>query len=264
MDDFIIRALIAGFGIAVFGGVLGCFVVWRKMAYFGDSLAHSGLLGIALGLIYSLNIHIASVIIVSLFALLLVWLSEKRILATDTLLGILAHTALSVGIIVLSLVGYQGVDLHSYLFGDMFIVSNTHLGWIYTVGLIVLILIYKNWQALVLISIDKEVAQAEGIHTMRLNLLLTFMIAAVIAVAIQTVGILLITSLLIIPAAAARQLAKTPDTMALLSCVVALGAVSSGVSASIVFDIPSTPSIVVSAAIIFTLLLIIRTVLGQK
>ena len=97
IEPFILRAVIAGIGVAIIAGAIGCFVVWRKMAYFGDSLAHSALLGVALGLVLGISTNLGTIIICSIFAIVLIWLQQKKILATDTLLGILAHSALSVG-----------------------------------------------------------------------------------------------------------------------------------------------------------------------
>ena len=109
IEPFIIRAIIAGVGIAIIAGAIGCFVVWRKMAYFGDSLAHSALLGVALGLVMGISTNLGTIIICSIFAIVLIWLQQKKILATDTLLGILAHSALSVGMVTLSLLE-QSID----------------------------------------------------------------------------------------------------------------------------------------------------------
>ncbi|WP_339716897.1 iron chelate uptake ABC transporter family permease subunit [uncultured Sneathiella sp.] len=254
MDDFILRALAAGIGVALIAGPLGCFVVWRRMAYFGDSLAHSALLGIALGLLYGLNINLSTVIICAVFALLLVWLQQRRVLATDTLLGILAHAALSIGMVALSFLNNVSFDLYSYLFGDILTVRMIDLYWIYGGGLLVIGLLWFNWSSLTLMTLHEDLARAEGVNTVWANILLMLLMTIVVAVSIRIVGILLITSMLIIPAATARQLVTSPESMAIWAAVLGLIAVVAGISGSVEFDTPSGPSIVTAAAIMFALL----------
>ena len=216
IEPFIIRAIIAGVGIAIIAGAIGCFVVWRKMAYFGDSLAHSALLGVALGLVMGISTNLGTIIICSLFAVVLIWLQQKKILATDTLLGILAHSALSVGMVTLSLLE-KSIDLHSYLFGDILAVTSAEIYFILFGGFFVLIFLYFNWSSFVLMTIDEKLAKAEGINIVFYQLLIMLLMTVVVAVSFKIVGLLLITSLLIIPAAAARQLANSPEKMAIIS-----------------------------------------------
>ncbi|MEH6547839.1 MAG: iron chelate uptake ABC transporter family permease subunit [Sneathiella sp.] len=253
-DDFVIRALIAGIGVALIAGPLGCFVVWRRMSYFGDSLAHSALLGIALGLLYGINVNLGTIIVCSVFALLLVWLQHRRVLATDTLLGILAHAALSIGMVAISFLDNPRFDLHSYLFGDILTVRMTDLYWIYGGGVVVIALIVANWSSLTLMTIHEDLARAEGVNTMWSNILLMLLMTIVVAVSIRIVGILLVTSLLIIPAATARQLVTSPENMALMAALLGLCAVIGGIFGSVQFDTPSGPSIVTAAAFMFAVI----------
>ncbi len=252
-EPFVLRALAAGIGVAIIAGTIGCFVVWRRMAYFGDSLAHSALLGIALGLATGLGTNITTIIVCFAFALLLLWLQQKKILATDTLLGILAHSALSVGIIVISTLEYR-VDLHAYLFGDILTVGIEELWWIYIGGTIVLVLLLLNWESLVLMTIDEDLAIAENVRIFLMHLLLMLLMTIVVAVSIRVVGILLITSMLIIPAATAKQLVRSPEAMAITASILGMIAVVVGIYGSIQFDTPSSPSIVAAAAILFIVL----------
>jgi zinc transport system permease protein len=255
--EFILRALAAGIGVALIAGPLGCFVVWRRMAYFGDSLAHSALLGIALGLLYGLDINLGTVIVCATFAMLLVWLQHRRVLATDTLLGILAHAALSIGMVALSFLDNARFDLYSYLFGDILTVRIRDLYWIYGGGLVVVGLLVLNWSSLTLMTIHEDLARAEGVNTVWSNILLMLLMTIVVAVSIRIVGILLITSMLIIPAATARQLVTTPENMAIWAAILGLLAVLGGISGSIEFDTPSGPSIVTAAAVMFALFSVI-------
>lgn len=254
LDPFILRAFAAAIGVALIAGVIGCFVVWRKMAYFGDSLAHSALLGIALGLLYGLNLHLATILVCTGFAILLVILQQRKLLATDTLLGILAHAALSFGVVAISFLHTPNFDIHSYLFGDILTVTLSDLYWIYIGGTCVILLLIKQWSSLVLMTIHEDLAKAEGVRYMTNQLLLMGMMTLVVAVSIRITGILLITSMLIIPAATARQFARSPRGMAFLASGFGIIAVIIGILSSMKFDIPSGPSIVSASALLFAAL----------
>ena len=253
LDPFILRAIAAGLGVAIIAGTIGCFVVWRKMAYFGDSLAHSALLGIALGLAIGISTYLSTIIACLAFALILLWLQQKNLLATDTLLGILAHAALSIGMIAISVLELR-VNLHSYLFGDILTVTSIELWWIYLGGFFVLLMIILNWPSLVLMTIHEELAKAENVNVYFQNLLLMLLMTIVVAVSIRTVGILLISSMLIIPAATARHLVNSPVAMAITASILGSVAVLGGIFLSMELDTPSGPSIVVTAALLFAIL----------
>lgn len=262
-DPFLLRALLAGLGVAVIAGALGCFVVWRRMAYFGDSLAHSALLGIALGLAAGIGVTPGVVAVCAVFAALLVWLQQKKLLATDTLLGILAHSALSLGMVAVSLLNTPGLDMQAYLFGDILTVRPAELWWIYGGGAVVLGLLVLNWPSLVLMTIHEDLARAEGVKTLRQQLVLMFLMTIVVAVSLRVVGILLMTSLLIIPAATARQWSRSPEVMAVSSALLGMLAVCGGLYASLHWDTPSGPSIVTAAAAMFFLMLPVMVVVKQ-
>ncbi len=251
LDDFVLRALAAGIGVAIVAASLGCFVVWRRMAYFGDSLAHSALLGIALGMVTGMNFNIGILVVCALFAALLIGMQHRKILATDTLLGILAHSSLSIGMVVISFLDTSGFNLHSYLFGDILTVEIRDIYWIYGGGILVLCLLVANWSSLTLMTINEDLARAEGVNTLYSNLILMVLMTLVVSVSIRIVGILLVTSLLIIPAATARQWARSPETMAIISSFFGVAAVIAGVFASLYLDTPSGPSIVSAAALLF-------------
>ena len=260
--DFIIRALVAGAGVAVVAGMLGCFVIWRRMAYFGDSLAHSALLGIVLGLILDIGVNVGTMLVCSLFAVLLVWLQQKRLLATDTLLGILAHTALAGGMTATALLNAPSFDLHGYLFGDILTVGVKEIYWIYGGGGLAIALLWANWPTLTLMALSEDLARAEGVNIFAANLLLMLLMTLVVAVSLHIVGILLVTSLMIIPAAAARPWARSPFSMALLAALIGLLSVALGLGASLYLDTPSGPSIVTAAALLFAILYMTAIVSG--
>lgn len=257
-DDFILRALAAGVAVAFISGLIGCFVVWKRMAYFGDSLSHSALLGVAFGFATGISSNISMIIIFSAFALMLMWLRHKKFLAMDTLLGILAHASLSLGLIIIELMGRK-IDLYSFMFGDILTVTNNDLIWLYSGGAIVFLLLIANWSKLLLITINEDIAKAENINSFYMNLLLMFAMTIVVAVSIRVVGILLITSMLIIPAAAARQVVRTPESMAIIASLLGVLAVFIGIGLSAIIDIPSGPAIVVCSSAIFTILTVFST-----
>lgn len=253
MSEFIILALLGGIGVACIAGPLGSFVVWRRMAYFGDTLAHSALLGISLGFLLEVNLNLAVIACCVVLALILVILQKQRIIATDTLLGIMAHSALSLGLVAVALLDVR-VDLMAYLFGDLLAITREDLYWIYGGGILVLLLLWYLWRPLLAITINEELAQVEGVNVPLTRLVLMLLIAVVIAIAMKIVGLLLITSLLIIPAATARRLAFTPEQMAFGAALAGILAVAGGLTVSWNLDTPAGPSVVVCSLALFILL----------
>ena len=251
MDDFLLRALIAGLGVALVSGPLGAFVVWRRMAYFGDTLAHSALLGVALGFLLEVNVNLTIILVCLALAMLLVALQQQRRLASDTLLGILSHSALSLGLIVLAFLEPLRLDLMGYLFGDILSVTTTDIAWIWGGGLVALIALVLIWRPLLAITVHEELAQVEGVPVNSIRLIFMLLIALVIAVAMKVVGILLITSLLIIPAATARRFATTPEQMGVLAALVGCLAVGGGLFGSLQWDLPAGPAVVAAAGLLF-------------
>lgn len=253
MADFLLYALLAGLSLAVVAGPLGSFVVWRRMAYFGDTLSHAALLGVALGLALNVSPALAVTAGCLLLAVVLVSLQRRHPLASDTLLGILAPSTLSLGLVVLSFMRDVRIDLMGYLFGDLLAISPSDLYWIVGGSLAVLALLALLWRPLLAITVHEELARVEGLPVASLRLGLMLLIAIVIAVAMKIVGVLLITSLLIIPAAAAQRHARSPEQMALGASILGVLAVCGGLSLSWFKDTPAGPSIVVSAALLFLL-----------
>jgi zinc transport system permease protein len=252
-ESFIIYALAAGIALALVAGPLGSVVVWRRMAYFGDTLAHAALLGVALAVASDLLPMAGVVFIGVLIAVLLFWLEKQRDLSTDTLLGILSHTALALGLIVLSAIQTQGfnINLMSYLFGDLLAVSPSDLVLMYGSVLVILLVFSRLLASLISISVNAELARIDGIAVEKVRFIFMVLLALVIAVALKVVGILLITALLIIPAATARIFSKSPGQMVVNSVLVSIVAVVLGLYASLEWDFPTGPSIVVAAACLF-------------
>jgi zinc transport system permease protein len=253
MDDFLLCALLGGLGVALAAGPLGTFIIWRRMAYFGDTLAHSGLLGVVLGAVLHINPQLGVVLTCLLVALALVLLQRQRGLATDTLLGILAHATLSLGLVALAFLETVRVDLVGYLFGDILAINVSDLYWIWGGGLLALAALAGLWRPLLAITVHEELARVEGVAVFPVRLAFMLLIALVIAVAMKVVGILLITSLLIIPAAAARRFAHSPEGMAALASLFGSAAVGLGLWASLRWDTPAGPSVVIAATTLFAL-----------
>ena len=252
LDDFLVRATLAGLGVSLAAAPLGCLVVWRRMAYFGDATAHAAILGVALSLALSLSIFAGALIVALLMALTVSVLSDRGY-AMDTLLGVLAHSALAFGLVAVSFLSGIRIDLMAYLFGDILAVSRADLAVIWGGAILVIALMSWRWSALLTSTLNEDLAHASGIYPKREQLVLTLSLAIVVAVAIKVVGVLLIAALLIIPAAAARPLSNTPERMALVAAVIGCTATIVGLRAAWIFDTPAGPSIVCVAAILFVL-----------
>lgn len=262
LDDFFTRALIAGMALTLVTGPLGCFIIWRRMAYFGDTMAHSALLGVAFALLLHIDAGIGVFLSAGLVAVALVLLERRGALSTDALLGLLAHGTLAVGLVLVSLMSWVRVDMMALLFGDILAVSRTDIGIIIGVGVGVLLALARLWRPLLAATVAPELAAAEGMRPDLARLAFMLLLALVIAIAMKIVGILLITALLIIPAATARRFAANPERMAVMAALIGAAAVALGLYGSLGFDTPSGPSIVVAAMVLF-LISLLPTSLGR-
>ena len=250
LDHFLTRAALAGVGLSLATGPLGSFVVWRRMAYFGDATAHAAILGVALALAFDLPVGLGTLAVALIMAVTVSTLAARG-WAMDTTLGVLAHSALALGLVAVSFVQGARTDLASYLFGDILAVSRTDLGFIWGGAALVAGLLVWRWQGLLTATLNADLAHASGVNPERERLILTLALAVVVAVALKVVGALLIAAMLIIPAAAARALARNPEPMAVLAVVFGAGASLAGLALSLWQDTPAGPSIVVAACGIF-------------
>ncbi|MEL6126438.1 MAG: metal ABC transporter permease [Pseudomonadota bacterium] len=249
-DDFLVRAALAGIGVALAAAPLGCFVVWRRMAYFGDATAHAAILGVALALAFDISVFGGALMVALAMAALVSTMGERGY-GMDTLLGVLAHSSLAFGLVAVSFIPGVRIDLMAYLFGDILAVSGGDLLVIWLGAGVVLGLMAWRWSALLTATLNPDLATATGIDPRREQLVLTIALAVTVAVAIKVVGVLLIASLLIIPAAAARPFARTPEAMAVLAAVIGSASALLGLEASFLWDTPTGPSIVAVAALLF-------------
>ena len=253
LDSFFVRALLAGVGVALVAGPLGCFVVWRRLAYFGDTMSHAALLGVALAFLFEVNITLAVFAISTCIAFALLLLQRRAVLSADALLGLLSHSALAVGLVVLAFMTWIRVDLMGFLFGDILAVSQTDIAVIWVGGAAVLAILAAVWRPLFAGTVNQELAQVEGLSPERANIVFMLLMAAVIAISMKIVGVLLITALLIIPAATARRFATGPEQMAVLAGLIGAAGVLGGLFGSLEWDTPAGPSIVVAALLFFVL-----------
>lgn len=253
MDDFLVRAFLGGLGVAAISGPYGVFVVWRRLAYFGDTLAHSALLGISLGLLLQVNLTLAVFIVCQAVALFLFFMQRQKGLASDTILGILAHSALSLGLVAVVFLQGVRIDLMAYLFGDILAVTTIDLVWIFGGGAVALAALGLIWRPLLTLTVNEDLARVEGIAVDRYQWLFTALLALVVALLMKIVGLILVTSLLIIPAAAARRLSRSPEAMAIWASLLGGVAVGGGLLLSLVADTPAGPSVVLAATAIFLL-----------
>jgi len=253
IDDFIIRALIAGMLVVLVSGPLGCVVVWRRMAYFGDALAHSALLGTSLAIMFNIKPLFGVILIGIVLSYLLIRLQLKKDLSSDAILGILSHGALAAGLVMLAIMQSNGqrIDLMAYLFGDILSVSWAYLIWLSVICVFVLGVMSWLWQSILAVAVHEELARSEGVAVDRVRLIFMLLMAVLVAVAMKIVGIILITALLIVPAASARRFANSPEAMAIIAMVFGLLAVLGGVLASMQWDTPAGPSIVLASVVLF-------------
>jgi zinc transport system permease protein len=251
LDDFFVRALLAGLAVACVAGPLGCFVVWRKLAYFGDTMAHAALLGAVVSVFFSVPIVFAVFGVALAASLLVIALQERALLPTDAFLGLLSHGSLALGLLAVSFLSPQRIDLNGLLFGDILAVSRFDLLTIGATGLVVIGMLVFFWKPFLALAINRDIAIAEGVNAKQHDVVFMVILAALVAVAIKVVGALLITALLIIPAAAARRVSSTPLMMAGTAALAGAIAVVIGLLCSLQWDTPSGPSIVVCAVVLF-------------
>ena len=255
-DDFFIRALIAGVGIALVTGPLGCFIIWRRLSFFGDTLAHAALLGVTMAVFFEINIAFSVFLISSVVALILLKLQQTTKLPGDALLGLLAHSSLAVGLVVIGFLTSIRFDVMGLLFGDILAVNQYDLLLIWIGGALILLILKFIWRPLFASTVNYELAEAEGMKPDKFNAIFTILTAALIAISIKIVGLLLITGMLIIPAAAARNVSNNPKKMVIFSVIFGLISVLAGLFTSLKINSASGPSIITATLLLFIISLI--------
>ena len=263
LDDFFIRALLAGLGIAFVTGPLGCFVIWRRLSYFGDTLSHSALLGVTLAYSFSVNISLSVFVVSAVVALLLINLQKRTKLAGDSLLGLLAHSTLAIGLVLIGFLSYIRFDLMGLLFGDILAVTIEDIALVWVGGFVILGILYFIWKSLFSATVNYDLSAAEGMKPEVSNFIFTLLLAGVIAISIKMIGALLITGLLLIPAATARNISNSPNQMVFLATLVGIISVIAGLFTSLELNTSSGPTIIVVALILFIISLVPLEIKGQ-
>jgi zinc transport system permease protein len=248
MEPFLVRALAAAIGLAIVAAPLGSLVVWNRMAYFGETVAQASLIGIALGIMLQINLTLSVVLVTLAVAALLIVMAKQKVVPLDSILGLMHHGALALGVILMSMLSGSPVDLIGYLFGDIFAVSTADLYWIYGGGAAVLAIVAWLWQPLLRVSVHEELAAAEGVNRDVVKPLFILVLAVTIAIAMKIVGVLLVIAFLIVPAVAARPFSATPERMAVLAGIAAVASVIIGLAVSVNVDAPGGPAIVLAMA----------------
>lgn len=249
LEPFLERALLAGIGVALIAAPLGCVVVWNRMSYFGETVAQASLVGVALGLALQIDLTIGVLAVTLVVAGLLVLLGRQKQVPLDSILGLMHHGALALGVIATAMLKGTSVDLTGYLFGDVYAVSGTDLVWVAAGGVTVLAAMATIWQPLLRLAVHEELAAAEGVAPARARALFTLLLALTIALAMKIVGILLAIAFLIVPVVAARPIASTPERMVALTALIAVLSVLAGIALSVGYDVPGGPAIVLVMAL---------------
>jgi zinc transport system permease protein len=255
-EPFMLRAMLAGLALAIVAAPLGCFVVWRRMAYFGETIAQGGLLGVALGVVFSINPTLAVLGVALLLSLLMLRLGRQTLVPLDSVLGVMAHATLAIGLVIASLVRGPSVDLMAILFGDIYAVTQGDLQWIALAGLVSFVGLIKIWNPLLSLSVHEDLAAAEGVSVEWTKGVFILILAVVVAIAIKIVGALLTIAFLIMPASAARPFSETPEQMAFFATIFATLAVAFGLFVSVSLDAPGGPSIVLVLTTMFVIAMI--------
>lgn len=251
IDIFFLQSLLAGVGLSLITSPIGCFLVWRRMSFFGDALSHSALLGVALGLIFNINAHLGILIICLAVTFILAIVDDRTDLPSDTWLSITSYSALALGIIFINKMPSIRIDPASYLFGDILTLHSSDFLWIFGCAIVVGLFIYWQWQPLLLCTLDEGLAQAEDISLMRLKFSFMLILALTVAVSLKFIGVLLVPALLVIPPATAKQYAKTPEQMVLYSLLFTLAGITAGLFLSMTFNLATGASIVLTCLILF-------------
>lgn len=264
MIELLLPSLLAGLSLTCLTGPLGTFVVWRRMSYFGDTLSHAALLGVAFGFLLNINLFYAIILVTLILAIGLLWLESQKQLPVDTLLGILAHSALSLGLVVISLMNNIRIDLMGYLFGDLLSITMFDVYQIIICVVIIGLLLVWRWNHFLFITVSEELAFSHGINVPLTKFILTILLALTIGIAMKFVGALIITALLIIPAATAKYYAKNPESMAIIAILIGMFSIIGGILFSLIYDTPTGPSVVLSNTCLFFISLFISKLFLSK
>lgn len=263
MDDFLWRAALGAGLLGAAAGPIGCFVLWRRMAYVGESVSHIGLLGAAIGLLLGVN-ALWGTAVLAVVAAFIMANARARIIPADTHVGIVGHIGLALGYILLSGMDTVRADLLGYLFGDVLALSTDDLMWITLASLSALVLILALWRPLLRQAVGGDIALVEGHRSRWAQTAFLVLIALLVAFGLKVVGALLMVALLIIPPAAARFFARSPAAMAWLAGLIGALSAPVGLAAAYHFDAPAGPSMVLAAACCYAISAIAARIFARQ
>jgi zinc transport system permease protein len=264
LDDFLLRAVLAGLIMVVIAAPMGCLMVWQRLAFLSDTLGHAAVLGVGLGLMLQLEpiFGVLAVALVIVFSLSRVSSFDSAL--SETTLAIISHTGLAGGIILVGLLPGPAVNLEAILFGDLLATTSADLLNLLLTTVLLLVLLLRHWRAFVAVSVSREIAQAEGIEVRRIQFLMYIMIALLVAVMMKVMGVLLIAAMLVIPTTSARLFSRSPEQMVYISGLYGLFALGGGITSSFHFDWQTGPAIVVSATVLLLLTLAVTRVIKPQ
>jgi zinc transport system permease protein len=252
LEPFFIKALIASVGVAIATSVVGVFVLWKKMAYFGDAISHSAIFGIGIAAVAAVATIYGIIFCAVIFCFLIFALEKQNLYSSDTIIGIASCVLLAAGIILIAIFP-SNISLENYLFGDLIVLSSQDILTIYLIVFFTVLAISFWFKKLLLTAINKDLAVISGVNVKRLELKFLLLTALVVAGLVKIVGIFLITSMVIMPAAIARNFAKTPLAMLFISIASSLVMVIGGLFLALFFNIPTSPAIIAFAAVLLML-----------
>ncbi|WP_353279320.1 metal ABC transporter permease [Wolbachia endosymbiont (group B) of Xanthorhoe designata] len=262
-QSFFINSLIAVIMISLVTGALGSFMIWQRLSYLGDSLSHSSLLGIALALIFNISPSVSIMLIAIMFAILLS-LNFNKLYSADTILNIVTNVVLSSSLILISFLPSGNNSIISSLFGDILMIDQSNIISIFLTSVIVTLILIFRWRYWLMISINQDLATVEKVNVNFVRLEFLIILAIFIAISAQLIGILLIAAFLLIPAASARLISKTPMQMIIVATVFSVISGVSGLILSASFDLLTGPAIILIAAVYLIIAYFIRLVLSRS
>lgn len=248
--EILAPALLIGSLLSLLAAPLGCLVLWRRMAFFADTLAHSALLGLTLAFLLKLPIWVG-LLCVTLLIVLLLWYANDDRLPNDALLSGIAATLLALGLILISYFDELKSSMAAFLFGDLLTLSWEQAPYYVSICLVALFFLYKIWSAQLKLSIQPDIAVIEGVNIKRHKLWFMLLLACFCTVALQAVGSLLISSLLILPALSARLISQSPIQMVVSAIIISQVCFFTGIASSVYFDVASGLAIILILGMLF-------------
>jgi zinc transport system permease protein len=261
---FMQRAIVAGSIVSIVGGILSIFVLLRKMAFIGVGISHSAFGGVAIGFLLSIDPFWSGISFSVMIALLIEWTRKRGKIEEDTSIGILFSFSMAMGVIFIALSKRYNVDLFGYLFGNILAIGKTDIFQISLWGIAVIIIVAIFFKELIYISFDEEMAWVSGIPVSFVQFLFMVLLAISIIIAIKMIGIILVSSILVMPAAISRQLTDNIREMFLISIITSLFSTIGGLFLSYLLDLPSGAVIVMVLGILFFIILSFNRFYGRK